>query len=59
MKTSGTETPLNLCRSAWCGSQKYGVLVWSGDIDSTFESLEIQMKAGLNMVTSGIPWWKY
>jgi alpha-D-xyloside xylohydrolase len=57
MKANGVESPLNLCRSAWCGSQRYGVLVWSGDIDSSFESLETQMKAGLNMVTSGIPWW--
>lgn len=57
MKKSGIKEPLNLCRSAWCGSQKYGAAVWSGDIDSTFETLEIQMKAGLNMVTSGIPWW--
>lgn len=57
MKKCGIEKPLNLCRSAWSGSQKYGAAVWSGDIDSTFESLETQMKAGLNMVTSGIPWW--
>jgi alpha-D-xyloside xylohydrolase len=57
MKNVGIKEPLNLCRSAWSGSQKYGAAVWSGDIDSTFESLETQMKAGLNMVTSGIPWW--
>jgi len=57
MKADGVEEPLNLCRSAWAGSQKYGAAVWSGDIDSSFESLETQMKAGLNMVTSGIPWW--
>ncbi|MGD1819136.1 MAG: TIM-barrel domain-containing protein [Pleomorphochaeta sp.] len=57
MKNVGIKEPLNLCRSAWSGSQKYGAAVWSGDIDSTFESLETQMKAGLNMVISGIPWW--
>lgn len=57
MKKSGIKEPLNLCRSAWSGSHKYGAAVWSGDIDSTFESLETQIKAGLNMVTSGIPWW--
>lgn len=57
MKKDGVDEPLNLCRSAWAGSQKYGAAVWSGDIDSTFESLEMQIKAGLNIITSGIPWW--
>ncbi|GHO62705.1 family 31 glucosidase [Ktedonobacter sp. SOSP1-52] len=51
------EPILNLCRSAWAGSQRYGVAVWSGDIDSTFEDLQIQVRAGLNMALSGIPWW--
>lgn len=57
MKKNGVAEPLNLCRSAWAGSQKYGAAVWSGDIDSTFKSMEVQIKAGLNMVCSGIPWW--
>ena len=57
MKKDGVEEPLNLCRSAWAGSHKYGAAVWSGDIDSTFISLETQMKAGLNIISSGIPWW--
>src|SRR5205814_6002855 len=50
-------TVLNLCRSAWAGSQRYGAAVWSGDIDSTFEALQAQVRAGLNMAMSGIPWW--
>lgn len=57
MKKDGIEEPLNLCRSAWAGSHKYGTAVWSGDIDSTYLSLETQIKAGLNIITSGIPWW--
>ncbi|MFD1465912.1 TIM-barrel domain-containing protein [Lapidilactobacillus mulanensis] len=48
---------LHLVRSAWAGSQKYGTLVWSGDIASTFESLRDQLAAGLNMGLAGIPWW--
>ncbi len=48
---------LNLCRSAWAGSQRYGVAVWSGDIDSTFGALQAQVRSGLNMALSGIPWW--
>jgi alpha-D-xyloside xylohydrolase len=53
----GEEEVLLLCRSAWAGSQRYGAAVWSGDIPSTFESLRVQVRAGLNMAMSGIPWW--
>ena len=51
------ETPVILTRAAYLGSQKYGALVWSGDIYSDFESLSEQVKAGLNMSICGIPWW--
>jgi len=46
-----------LCRSAWAGSQRFGAAVWSGDILSTFEALRNQVRAGLNIGLSGIPWW--
>ena len=29
---------VNLLRCAWAGSQKYGNVVWSGDVPSTFEA---------------------
>ena len=48
---------VTLTRCAYLGSQKYGALVWSGDIPSTFRSLSDQVKAGLNMAMCGIPWW--
>lgn len=48
---------VNLLRCAWAGSQKYGNVVWSGDVPSTFESFATQIKAGLNMGLAGIPWW--
>lgn len=48
---------LNLVRCGWAGSQKYASLIWSGDIQSTFESLRDQLSAGLNMGLAGIPWW--
>lgn len=57
MKEAGMENPLNLLRCAWAGSAKYGALVWSGDIDSTFECLQRQVRAGLSMAIAGIPWW--
>jgi alpha-D-xyloside xylohydrolase len=57
MRAEGEEEILSLCRSAWAGSQRYGALVWSGDIDSTFEDLRRQIPAGLNIGLAGIPWW--
>jgi alpha-D-xyloside xylohydrolase len=57
MLSEGEKTPLFLCRSAWAGSQRFGAAVWSGDVMSTFSSLRAQLKAGLNMGVSGIPWW--
>ena len=57
MRAAGHPAPLNLCRSAWAGSQRYGAAVWSGDIDASFEALRTQVVAGLSMSMSGIPWW--
>lgn len=57
MKAEGQKNIINLLRCAWAGSQKYGALVWSGDIHSSFASLRNQFAAGLNMGIAGIPWW--
>ncbi|MER5182257.1 TIM-barrel domain-containing protein [Streptomyces sp. NPDC002896] len=54
---AGDDRPLSLVRSAWAGSQKYGSALWSGDIPTTFDSLSRQIRAGLNVAMSGIPWW--
>jgi len=57
MQKAGEDNIVNLIRCAWAGSQKYGALVWSGDIHSSFSSLRDQVAAGLNMGIAGIPWW--
>jgi len=57
MQAEGQDKIVNLLRCAWAGSQRYGALVWSGDIDSSFRSLNNQLRAGLNMGIAGIPWW--
>lgn len=57
MTAEGQENVINLLRCAWAGSQKYGALVWSGDIHSSFSSLRNQVAAGLNMGIAGIPWF--
>ncbi|HJB42682.1 MAG TPA: glycoside hydrolase family 31 protein [Candidatus Gemmiger avicola] len=48
---------VSLTRCAWVGSQRYGALVWSGDIFSTWEDFRKQVCAGLHMGLAGIPWW--
>src|SRR5699024_1166835 len=40
---------VSLTRCAWVGSQRYGALVWSGDIFSTWEDFRKQVCAGLHM----------
>lgn len=54
---AGQSSPMNLVRCAWAGSQRYGALVWSGDIQSTWEDFRRQITAGLHMGVAGIPWW--
>ena len=57
MQAEGEQDILLLCRATWAGSQRYGAAAWTGDIPSTFEALQAQVRAGLNMALSGIPWW--
>ncbi|OPJ57604.1 TIM-barrel domain-containing protein [Clostridium oryzae] len=51
------ENVVNLVRCAWAGSQRYGALVWSGDIHCDYEVFRRQICAGLHMGIAGIPWW--
>ncbi|MBM7818006.1 alpha-D-xyloside xylohydrolase [Cellulosimicrobium cellulans] len=57
MAAEGHEPTVLLSRSAWAGSQRYGAAVWSGDIPATWDSLATQVRAGLGVAMSGIPWW--
>lgn len=57
MIAAGQENVVNLVRCAWAGSQRYGALVWSGDISCTYEDFRKQICAGIHMGISGIPWW--
>ncbi|MFE4950166.1 TIM-barrel domain-containing protein [Leifsonia sp. NPDC056665] len=57
MAHDGLPQTVLFSRSAWAGAQKYGTAVWSGDIPATWESLSTQVRAGLNIAISGIPWW--
>ncbi|MBY9077149.1 glycoside hydrolase family 31 protein [Paenibacillus sp. HN-1] len=57
LAAEGQEGVCNLVRAAWAGSQRYGALIWSGDISSTFRAMREQLQIGLNMGIAGIPWW--
>ncbi len=57
LRAEGEDEIVNLVRCAWAGSQRYGALVWSGDIHSTFTDLRRQVTAGLHMGLAGIPWF--
>lgn len=56
-KEIGQKDTINLIRCAWAGSQRYGALVWSGDIMSSYEDFRKQICAGIHMGIAGIPWW--
>lgn len=57
MRREGEEEVVNLTRCSWLGGQRNSIVMWSGDIASTFDSLRKQIKAGLNFSFSGVPWW--
>merc|ERR1712070_567318 len=51
------ELPLVLTRGVWAGGQRHGVVLWSSDIESSFEELTAQLNLGVHASLSGIPWW--
>jgi len=48
---------LILARAAYLGSQRYGSLFWSSDINPTWEALKRQIPTGLNFTASGLAYW--
>jgi len=50
------ERPFALHRNGYAGIQRYGWL-WSGDVDSTWDTLAMQVPVGLNTGLTGIPYW--
>ena len=57
MHAAGKPEVVTLNRSAWAGSQRYGAILWSGDIHTDFATFRKQIAAGLNTALSGMPWW--
>lgn len=48
---------LNLTRSGYPSIQKYGTILWSGDICATWDTFRKQITEGINMGLSGMPYW--
>lgn len=49
--------PFNIIRSAWAGSQRFGAMLWSGDVYSTFEACRDQICVAMNVGLAGHPWF--
>lgn len=56
-KESNEKRVTNLTRSAYTGQQRYGAIMWSGDIEATWDTLRKQIAAGLHFSASGLPYW--
>lgn len=52
-----TKRVCNLTRAGYPGIQKYGTILWSGDIAATWQVYRNQIAEGLSMSMSGIPYW--
>jgi alpha-glucosidase/alpha-D-xyloside xylohydrolase len=49
--------PWNLQRTGYAGVQRYGGWIWTGDIDSRWETLKTQVPIGQNHSLSLSPYW--
>ena len=55
--TTKEKRVFNLTRSGHTGQQRFGTVLWSGDISATWETLRRQIAAGLGLCASGMPYW--
>ncbi len=53
----GEKRVVNLTRSGYLGQQRFGTILWSGDISASWETLRRQVAAGLHFCASGLPYW--
>lgn len=54
-ETTNDKRVFILTRSAFAGQQRYGANTWSGDVNSSWETLRNQVPAGLNFSLTGNP----
>jgi alpha-glucosidase/alpha-D-xyloside xylohydrolase len=46
-----------LHRNGYAGMQRYAAFLWSGDVQSRWETLKTHVPVGINAGLSGIPYW--
>ncbi|MGH7584558.1 MAG: TIM-barrel domain-containing protein, partial [Gemmatimonadales bacterium] len=51
------ERPYALHRNAAAGVQRYGGFIWSGDVQSRWETLKTHVAVAINAGLSGLPYW--
>ena len=51
------ERPFALHRNGAAGMQRYGAFLWSGDVQSRWETLKTHVPVAVNTGLSGIPFW--
>ncbi len=51
------ERPYSLHRNGYAGMQRYASFLWSGDVFSTWETLQTQVPIAINTSLTGIPFW--
>lgn len=51
------ERPFALHRNASAGIQRYGGFIWSGDVQSRWETLATHIGVAINSGLSGLPYW--
>ncbi len=56
-KTNNEKRVTNLTRSSYISGQRYGTVLWSGDISANWSTLRRQIAEGIKISMSGIPYW--
>ena len=56
-KTNKDKRVTNLTRSSYISGQRYGTILWSGDISAKWSTLRKQITEGIKVSMSGIPYW--
>ena len=55
--TDPSKRVVNLTRSGYPGQQRYGTILWSGDISASWDTYTKQIAAGISFCASGMPYW--
>lgn len=56
-KTNNEKRVTNLTRSSYISGQRYGAILWSGDISAKWSTLKNQITEGIKISMSGMPYW--